>query len=203
MRSAMSLDLLEILVVIGLVIPGSMYIYLGLKTLRREWLAMESGVLCFPLIFIFFYFHFWAHLVEDIHPGGFILNIVWLFIGAITLIYLAYHGQVWVLRGNREVVLRGVRGILDKLGQRYTLEDDRFDLPEIDFMIEINHFERNGLIGIRTPFRRVPIWTKVIHEEVLNLFVGRPSDRSHPFMLIIGSVLMGLGLVLWAVFALD
>ena len=82
---------------------------------------------------------------------------VWVIIGAITLIYLAYHGQVWVLRGTRGVVIRGVRGILDKLKLRYTLEDDRFDLPEIDFMIEINHFERSGLIGIRTPFRRVPI----------------------------------------------
>ena len=195
----MSLDIQETLLIIGLVAPGLMSIYLGIKTWRKDWLAMETRVLLSPLTFIFIYFFSYAGYLDYYYPDSDLFWFIGLLLIALILIYLGFHGQIMVLRGNRDVVLRGVKGILDKLNLKYTVDGDRFDIPEINMKVEINYFETSDLVGVQTSLRRVPIWTKTIHEEVLNLFVGRPSERSHPAILVAGLVLLGIALGLGVV----
>ena len=203
MRTDLSLDLAETLFIIGLVIPGLICIYLGLRTWKKDWLAMETSVMVSPLLFIFFYFFGLASYISYYYPDWDLVQ----FIGLISLglfsTYIGSFGQILVLRGNRDVVLRGVQGILDRLGLQYTLNGDRFDLPEINMKIKINHFERSDLVGIQTPWRRVPIWSKEIHEEILNLCVGRPSERYHPAILVMGLAILGTGAALGVMFAIG
>lgn len=203
MRANVSLELEEILLLIGLVIPGLLCTYLGIRTLRKDWLAMETWVMLTPIIFLFLFFFFFSDIVGLYHPVLGLLYAIMFVVGSIAIFYLAFLGQILVLRGSRDVVVRGIQGILDKLGLGYSLEGDTFDIPEIDMKIEINHFERSDLVAVRLPYYYYNTWRKTIHEEILNLFVGRPSERSHPSLLIMGTSLMVLGLVLGIVLYLD
>jgi len=200
-RTYLSLDLVEIFLVIGLVIPGLIQLYLGLRTWKKEWLAMETWVLALPYMFLFLFFCYFG-FIDLVYPDLDLVTIVLFIVGAIPLFYFYSLGQILVLRGRRDVVMRGIQQILDNRKRRYRLEGDVFDLPEFKMKIEVNHFEVSDMVGIDMKAKDRE-WTEIIHEDILNLFSGRPSERYHPFLLVLGIVILGSGAALGALFAMS
>jgi hypothetical protein len=196
----LSLDVAGVLLLVGIVVPGLMCVHIGLRTWRKDWLAMETYHMVSPLFFSMAYYFLVDPLLRR-HFATFLPYLIALLISAVLFFYLGSFGDILVLRARGDVVLRGVQGILDRLHLGYTLDGDRFDLPEIGFWIEINGTMTGNYVGVRTPWRRVPVWTKTVHEEVLNLFVGRPSEKPHPALLMTGLVLLAVALVVGTVLA--
>jgi hypothetical protein len=191
----MSLDLSMILLVIGLVIPGLMYILLGLRTLRKDWLAMEAWFLAIPSYFILFYFLGQAGYIHYFYSEFDIIWLIALILVGILPIYFFGLGQIQVFHGGRDVVMQAIQRILKNRGLSYRLEVDTFIIPEIKMEIEVEHIEISDLVGIRTKSKDKD-WTDTIHEDILNMFKGRPSERSHPGLLILGLGFVVIGLAI-------
>ncbi len=191
-----------ILLIIGFMIPGLMYIYLGLRTLRKDWLAMEEWFLALPLAFIMVYFLSIAGYMNYYYPD---LDLIWLgvliIVGIITM-KLFSLGQIVVFRGGRDIVIQAIQRILENRGLSYRMEVDTFTIPEINMEIEVNHFERSYLVGISTKSKDKD-WIDTIHEDILNMFKGRPSERPHPGLLILGSGIVVIGLALGVAFKIG
>ena len=179
----MSLDLPEILLVIGLVIPGLMYIFLGRKILRKDWLAMEVWFMAIPAYFILFYFLGQAGYIHYFYSE---LDIIWLIalilVGIIPIYFLGL-GDILVFHVGRDVVMQAIQRILENRGLSYRLEVDTFTIPDIKMEIEVDHIEISDLVSIRTKSKDKD-WTDIIQEDILDMFKGRPSERSHPALLI-------------------
>ncbi len=182
-RIELSLDLPEILLVIGLVIPGLMYIFLGRKILRKDWLAMEVWFMAIPAYFILFYFLGQAGYIHYFYSE---LDIIWLIalilVGIIPIYFLGL-GDILVYHVGRDVVMQAIQRILENRGLSYRLEVDTFTIPDIKMEIEVDHIEISDLVSIRTKSKDKD-WTDIIQEDILDMFKGRPSERSHPALLI-------------------
>jgi hypothetical protein len=184
-----------ILLVIGFMIPGLMYILLGLKTLRKDWLAMEEWFLVLPLAFIMVYFLSFGGYMDYFYPDSDLIWLGVLILVGIIIVYMWDLGQIVVFHGERDVVIQAIQRILENRGLSYRMEVDTFTIPEINMEIEVNHFERSYLVGISTKSKDKE-WIDTIHEDILNMFKGRPSERPNPGLLILGSGIVVIGLAL-------
>jgi len=189
----LSLDLSMILLVIGLVIPGLMYIFLGLKILRKDWLAMEVWFMAIPSYFILFYFLGQAGYIHYFYSEFDLIWLIALILVGILPIYFLGLGQILVFHGGRVIVIQAIQRILENRGLRYKLEEDTFTIPDIKMEIEVDHIEISDLVSIRTKSKDKD-WTDTIQEDILNMFKGRPSERSHPGLLILGLGFVVIGL---------
>jgi len=189
----LSLDLSMILLVIGLVIPGLMYIFLGLKILRKDWLAMEVWFMAIPSYFILFYFLGQAGYIHYFYSEFDLIWLIALILVGILPIYFLGLGQILVFHGGRDIVIQAIQRILENRGLRYNLEEDTFTIPDIKMEIEVDHIEISDLVSIRTKSKDKD-WTDTIQEDILNMFKGRPSERSHPGLLILGLGFVVIGL---------
>lgn len=208
------LGIAKFLFVLGFVIPGLMYIRHGHRTWRKDGVAIEFMSLIDP-IFITLTFMFLGILMFDISQGTDLNDPSWddnplrrlLFLGFllgfhVLISSLRVPGSILILRGRKQVVLDTIKLILAHHRLGYTLDVDEFDIPSIKMRIEVDDHPTRGQVSIIHKTRNKE-WRETIHEGILNVFEGTPSEGSHPSLLILGGVLVGIGIALGVAFIIG
>ena len=213
----MVLRLYEFIFVLSVVIPGLMYIYFGRRRWKNDWVAMRTRVLVSPyLVFLLlltlaaFFYESNGGPAGNLPPAppysfsSSLDGITWILLlpFALYLYYMITMGQILIFGARRDVVRRAIEEILDNRGLRYKLDWDVFVIPSIMMMIKMNWFDTYDLVGI---FSRTWNWKwkAAIDRDIMATFKGLPSERTHPALMIFGTILVGIGIALGVAFAID
>ncbi len=213
----MDIKLYEMLFVLSFVIPGLLYYYIGYLTWRKEWVAIWTGTQATPwfILHVLLVYTDWNFEDVILQAGygeiegslfvsyGTVQTIRWITVLPIVIyvIYIHKMGQIVILRGRSDIVIKAVEQILDNHRWGYTRGGDEFHVPSIDMRVQINWTETSGVVGIRTRCRDRD-WKELFQENIMNTFKGRPSERYHPAYMIVGGVFLGIGIFLGVLIAM-
>jgi hypothetical protein len=214
------LGFVGVIFVLAVVLPGILYIYIGLKTRRKDEVAMESLYLAIPYYLFLLLIILGSSLVgTDVLPPDTrgldfmqdrllppgpariaahslflpLFFIPWLFAGLLSV------GQILVIRGNRRNVAVAIQRILEHRNLRFRITDDAFDIPSVKLKIHVNETEDLRWVHVRTKTKD-KLMAESIQEDLLNMFEGTARARAKPHMVIMGGVITSIGVGLGVVF---
>ena len=206
----MDLQLYEVLFVGSFIIPGLIFISIGLRTWNKDWLAIYTGTQMAPWFFlhVLLVYTVWAYddvILQagngEIPPPPLIsYRLLQTIVLATVLPMIAYAiymiriGEIVILRGRRDIVIKAICQILGNRRLGYSFSGDGFHVPSIDMRIQVNWTETSGVVGTRIRCKD-RVWREAIQESIFNTFTGRPSERSYPLYLILGCIFLGSGIV--------
>lgn len=139
-----------------------------------------------------------AHSMDLFYPG----LLVFIHLAVLSMIIVSGYGQILIFRGRRVAVLGAVHRLMDHRKLRYDFDDDVFVIPSIDMKVQVNDFPKRKLVGVSLRCRDKD-WREMIHEDILHMFKGTPSELLHPVMIMTGCVLLWIGIVLGAAYLMG